>query len=724
MALPGDPDTEAIRLMRQSTPRGRLLLALPAAALLAFGVALLPPVVHVTAPGALGVPVARAADGLDVTSDTTYVVDPGRAVVRATVDLVARNTRPDGVSAGGGTIRYFYTSIRVGVQPGATSLQATQDGIPVGVGVAERDGYRLVTVALGRPIYLDDSASVRLTFDLPDGAPRSGSDIRVGLAFASFLAWSFGDSGTVRVDVPSTFATDVSGAEMTRASANGTDSFTASTTDALDWYAWIDARNDPGLTRDLLAIPGGEQIVVRGWPEDGSWRATVGSLLTRGVPDLVRLIGLPWPVAGPLNVLEIHTPLLEGYGGFYNSARNEITVSEDLDPLTIVHEASHAWFNGSLFAERWISEGLADEYASRVLTEIGQPSSTLETATPGEPAAFPLEDWPPPAAIRDDASEAKERFGYDASWTVIHQVVASAGEAGMRKVFVAAHDGTTAYVGSGRAEHTTLPGDWRRFLDLTEQVGGATGVAELLRTWALDPADAASLDARATARTAYAALVAHSGGRAAPWSVREPLDGWSFDVASTRITTATGIVARLQAISSEASSVSLTEDPGIEGGYRQATDGAALDAENASTATVQASLDQVAAATRAGRAPRSWLVTIGLLGSEPDAVVLAARDAWSSADWSGSATMATSALVTLDGADAAGRSRVAIVGGAGAGLIVVVLLVRLGGRRRRGPEGRDRYATLPASVSSEWVSRLPREPATGVPDNERGADRS
>ena len=107
--------------------------------------------------------------------------------------------------------------------------------------------------------------------------------------------------------------------------------------------------------------------MVRGWPEDSRWRRRVSAILSESVPDLAGRIGLPWPVDGPLNVLEVHTPLLEGYAGFYDPKSDEITISENLDDLTIVHEASHAWFNSGLFDERWINEGLAEEYASRVL---------------------------------------------------------------------------------------------------------------------------------------------------------------------------------------------------------------------------------------------------------------------------------------------------------------------------------------------------------------------
>ena len=56
----------------------------------------------------------------------------------------------------------------------------------------------------------------------------------------------------------------------------------------------------------------------------------------------------------------------------------------------------------------------------------------------------------------------------------------------MHDVFAAAAAGTVAYVGSGPAE-TSAPAvaDWRRFLDLVEDVGGSTKAAGLIETWAV-----------------------------------------------------------------------------------------------------------------------------------------------------------------------------------------------------------------------------------------------
>ena len=317
---------------------------------------------------------------------------------------------------------------------------------------AVRRGFRLVTISFRDDIYVGETAHVRLQFDLPAGAPRSDSDVRVGPAFATFLAWAFGDRGSVRIDVPKAFDVDISGEDMAgRRRPAVSKVFTATTDDALGWFAWVNARNDDGLTRERLDLADGEQVVVRGWPEDSRWRRRVSVILSDSVPDLVGRIGLPWPVDGPLNVLEVHTPLLEGYAGFYDPKSDEITISENLDDLTIVHEASHAWFNSRLFTDRWINEGLAEEYASQVLAAETRgkvdPAPVKRTAK----AAFPLAHWDPPAPIRDAQSDAREQYGYDAAWTVIRDIADEAGEDGMRTVFRAASDGTTAYPGDGDA---------------------------------------------------------------------------------------------------------------------------------------------------------------------------------------------------------------------------------------------------------------------------------
>ena len=232
-----------------------------------------------------------------------------------------------------------------------------------------------------------------------------------------------------------------------RSTDSGTQVFRAETSNPLSWFAWVNARNDSGLTREQLDLAGGEVVLVRAWPEDSRWRRRVGRILRDGIPELTRRIGLPWPVDGSLSVLEIHTPLLEGYAGFYDPENDEITISEDLDDATIVHEASHAWFNQQLFTERWITEGLAETYAMEVVDAIGEDAPGRPAVDPEASVAFPLNDWPGPSPIKDDEASAREQFGYDAAYQVM---TADRRERRRR--------GDAARVRRGRRRHDGLPG--------------------------------------------------------------------------------------------------------------------------------------------------------------------------------------------------------------------------------------------------------------------------
>ena len=704
------------------------ITAVVLAAALAVLAAVVPPAAAPIAPlasflAAVDAPVARAADDLAVTTKARYVVDPAKGVIRVVVDVSVLNQKPNRV-AGGVITRYFYDRVNLGVQPEAAHLRATQSGARLPLTSASRKDFRLVTVQFGQNLYFGDTARFRLAFDLPAGEPRSSSDVRVGPAFATFLAWAFGDQGSVRIEVPDPFTVDISGQTMRKQDAGDTQVFTATTDNSLGWYAWVNARNDDGLTREGVDLADGEHVVVRGWPEDSRWRKRVASILSESVPDLVNRIGLPWPVDGSLNVLEVHTPLLEGYAGFYDPKSDEITISENLDDLTIVHEASHAWFNSRLFGDRWINEGLAEEYASRVLASEARGRVDPAPVKRSAKAAFPLLNWSPPAPIRDPQGDAREQYGYDAAWTVIRSILDETGEDGMRRVFQAADAGTTAYPGAGAPEHTALPNDWRRFLDLVEQVGGATDAADLLQTWVLPARDAAQLADRAAARSAYEALVADEDGWTAPPAVRLALDGWAFGEANARIDDALAILRQRDATDAEAAANQLDPPANLEQAYESADSPTDLAAAAELAANTQGSLAGVVTAATAAAAPRDWLTNLGLGGKDPDGDVAAARTAWEAGNLGEANERAAEASGTLAVAAEAGRGRAVVIGG-GATIAILLLLVlvvvwlvrrRQGNRRRRalaaarstptGAAGPD--AVMPAGEPFEWSA--PFEP--------------
>jgi hypothetical protein len=408
-----------------------------------------------------------------------------------------------------------------------------------------------------------------------------------------------------------------------------------------------------------LTLPAGQKVVVAAWPEDPIWQRRVAGALTRGIPALAKQIGLPWPIDGELSVKEVSGAELEGYAGFYQPDLHQITISKDLDPLTIVHEASHVWFNASLFADRWITEGLANEYAWRRLAELGVTAAGPKPVRKTAKEAFALEAWGPPAAIKSRTQDAREQWAYDASWTAVRAIVAEVGEPGMAKVFAAAEAGTTAYPGADAAERSALPSDWRRFADLAEEVGGGSGVAEILAPWALTGDQRVLLGPRSAARTAYHALVAADADWAAPAVVRVEMDSWDFADAETAIAEARAALGSRNAIRVEASSLGLAIPAAIQHAYETAVTPNALTMAADDEAALLRSLDSVAAADRAMSAPREGLVALGLAGQDPAATLAAAKTAWASGDAATATQDAAAVADVLALAADAGRLRLA-----------------------------------------------------------------
>jgi len=436
------------------------------------------------------------------------------------------------------------------------------------------------------------------------------------------------------------------------------------------------------------------------------------------VPELVGLIGLDWPVKGALSVTEGHTPLLEGYAGFYDPQTDEITISEDLDDLTIVHEASHAWFNNRLYTERWITEGLADEYASRVLVGLGRKSQAPTAVKRSAAAAFALDHWPPPAPIRDPQHDAAEQYGYAAAWTAMRAIVDAVGVDGMRRLFAATAAKSTAYPGEGTPEQTRLPNDWRRFLDLAEEIApsGGARVEQVIRQWALEPADAKLLAPRTAARATYATLVADGGTWAPPVAVRTAMDDWSFGPATDAMAAASTVLRERDQIASLAGAQGLRPPSDTEARYQDADTLGGLAILGDQLRTSADALGRLGAASDAVDAPRDWLTTLGLDGQDPSGTLDAARSAWQGGDPAAASRDADAALAMLAAAPEAGRSRATTIGAA-VGIVLVVLLllaILLVARRRRSRRTPLAVAPAPVRAAAAFPSFGPQPPPPPV----------
>ncbi|MEA2547289.1 MAG: hypothetical protein QOI09_2562 [Chloroflexota bacterium] len=675
-------------------------------------------------------PAAAAGDALTLAASTSYTVQPAKHVVRVVLDLTATNNKAN-TTAGGIVTRYFYQGARLAIQAEARNVRATTGGARLTATVSPADGYETLEVRFGSGLFYHQTTKVRITFDLPGGAPRSKSDIRVGSAFATFVAWAFGDTGSVRIVVPAGFDAATTGSVVTRATSAGATVFSANAIqDVGAWYAVVNADRQAGLTSDRIDLPGGEHLVVRAWPEDALWRKRVKTLLTKGLPELVKLTGLDWPVSSDLQIFEVHTPLLEGYAGVFFENQAKIEISEDLEDLTILHEASHAWFNRDLFLGRWLNEGFADAYAARALDALGSSGWAPAKVNPKDAAAIPLADWTTPGRITDAATNAREQYGYEASWTVIRSLIGEIGVDGMQTVLQAAKDRHIAYVGAVPAETVGDAVDWRRFLDLVDETAGSVKADDLFRSWVLNAADRATLDARAVARTAYHGLVDAGRGWLPPAFVRVPMSTWDFGSAEERIPVAAAILASRDQIAAVVAPLQIDPPAALRTAYESATDSLAP-AQTLADSELAAARALVAAEEAAG-APRDTWMDIGLFGETRDANLAAARSAFQ-AGAADAADQADRVTTLLGRAAAVGQSRVI----AGIGTLVVITLLLLAAMffipRRRPPvvmrprqahplgdataDARSSYATLP-DQSGEPDGRpadLPYPPVPPVP---------
>ncbi len=634
----------------------------------------------------LAVQPAAAAGPLRIEADTTYTVDAADGRIHVALRYRVTNNKPNTAS-----FIYFYRNLSFGIQPGARSVRATDANGSLATSTVARKNFTEVDVRLRANLYYRRTTTFTLRYDLVGGAPRSESPTRIGQSFVTFSVWAFGDRnlGSVEVRMPPKFDTTVEGSEMrTRNSPDG-NVLTASPAEPDEFFAIITGENPAEYERQLLDLGGDIDIAVLSWPEDDRWSEAVTETLSEGMPELQEAIGLDWPVADQLDVRERYTPSLYGYAGFFFTEEQRIDVTEELDPVTIMHEASHAWFNDDLFSYRWIYEGLAEEYAWRVQDAVGGEKQELP-GTPDEngKGSLALNTWEFPEVVRDDTGDA-ELYGYRTSFWLLHLIVETAGEDRMREAFASAQGNLTAYPGEGPPEQVGPLDDWRRFLDLTQPLGepDPEPVLEAMTTYVLGGLSTTEMNDRLEAREDYRALLAAGDGWTPPWYIREPMGKWLFRDATPRMEAATAVLALRDRVEAAADAEGLALGDQLEAAYESATDGftAATDLGTRQLAAIQAIADAHAKL----EIEPDFVAQLGRLGeTAPSVPYEAARSAFGAGDLAGALSHAQAAAEIVTRAPIAGQERIvlgAIVLVALLALLVFIVLLRR--RRSRRPLG-------------------------------------
>ncbi|MCI0582825.1 MAG: hypothetical protein L0227_08015 [Chloroflexi bacterium] len=650
-------------------------------------------------------PVA-AADGLTVTSTSTYTLVPDAGRVDVTVTLTIKNSKRSITTyypciawdydpvQGWHTIHecpkttsYYFDTAYLWVEAGAVNVKASADRGSASASVAKRDGnFVEYKVALSRINY-GQTRKVTVTYSL-GGAPRSDSTVRAGRAYASFCAIVNGlDSSAARIVVPSAFdmTIETSGLELESTTDGATtvyDTGSLPAGAADDFWACFTGDNPDGYETTGLISPSGRQIVLEAWPEDPEWANQTRAEIAEAIGALEALVGRGLPGTGTITVREAGPGDVGwAYAGTFDPDDLVARVTERLDePGTVAHELSHTWFNDDLFSTRWLSEGSAAWAESTITGD--------DCSDPGLPAGSskpPLVTWKfaGPRASEDEL--AAIHYEYEAACYVVSEIASRIGAEGMRAVFAALLDHKVAYQSDSMpSAGSTAPVGARQWLDTVDELGLVpAGVddldfaQELLYSFRAIP-DRAALDDRSEARAAYHALLEIAGTWDLPPAIVKPMSGWAFDDAQAAIATAEKALASIDLVETTLPGVDADAGPVAEM-WQDATTLEDLEAAAELAAAQAEAAAAVAAAESRYAAPRDLLGQIGLLGTDLGPNLERGIAAVAAADLGAAQAESAHIAAVLDAANQDGTVRVAVTIVALIVLLIAVFLIR---RRR------------------------------------------
>ena len=622
------------------------------AAIVAIGVSGLPA-------GPSGPPSARAATpDLTIVTSARYDVQPTRHRVHVTVDLTLTNHLRDTV-----TKRFFFDHAFLAVLPSSSgyALSWTGAGTP-SVRVASRtQNYTLLRLNLAQHLTSGKTATYRLTFDLADPGGAPTRDLRVGDTLVSFPVWAFASDGTpgssVTVVFPAGYQIQVEAGAIAppTTNADGRVIFrSGALAKPLDFFAYLVADRPGAYKTSTIAttvLDAPVRIGVRAWSDDPAWARRVGNLIKKGLPVLGGRVGLPWPVFDAnLTIEEAVSRSTGGYAGIFDPGAGKVAIAYYADEFVILHEASHAWFNGSLLADRWSNEAFASYYGAAAASDlkIRVRADVLTDAL--KKAKIPLNAWGPVGSEQVE----QEDYAYAAALELARQIAKRAGPAGLQAVWKDAAGKIGAYQPVGGSSETVAgPPDWRGLLDLLEARTGAT-YDDLWRTWVARPADLPLLDQRATARAKYETLLDNAKEWRVPKPVRDAMRAWQFDDATTLIDAAESVLALKTDIQAAATSAGLYAPGTLRTAFENDD---VLDDATAEASAELTTIERYVAAVAQRPAQTTPLTALGLWNETPEADLIAARDAFAKGDLQGSAHASDEAAASWANAESVGQGR-------------------------------------------------------------------
>jgi hypothetical protein len=401
------------------------------------------------------------------------------------------------------------------------------------------------------------SGGATIGYRLPGGV-GAVDDTRVASDSVAFNLWPNMATVTVGITLPEGFRANVGEDFAEDEIATDTYRYTLDSVDfdRVQGLRFVALREE-GLNRRLVEVGAGATIEVAGWLDDPEWLEYAVGYVESGIPALEGLVGQPWP-ASELELIQSTAPGEQGYGGWYDLRKAQIEVSEERDPELLLHELSHAWFNDTLFQQRWMVEGFAEAYAQAAVELLGD--DVIGITAPGAPPdRFEgLNRWRRRFFFEDNFDE--EVYGYRASSYVVAELLDEIGPDVMADVIDRMVDDVHPYAIDGDTRATGL-NDWRRLLDLVELRGGSTDANGLFRRYIVTEGQEALLDERRTALEAFVTFedeVAGGDRARVPEGVRYAMSAWEFDDATRGMERAREAQGRVEGLAARADALGLT----------------------------------------------------------------------------------------------------------------------------------------------------------------------
>ena len=566
---------------------------------------------------------AAAVDGSTDTAVTTYTMNPAAGRLDVEIDVTVTNSKPSvttyvpcfkyvydpyygwylAPSTCPQTTRFYINATYAFLEVGAKAIKVTADHGAASAKLFKSGAVFNEFKFSFQNVFNGQKRILKITYQVPGGAPRSDSDTRIGQASASFCVIANGyDSGSTRVVAPSSFdlTVDAHGGTLDSTTAKGVTTFqTGPITSPGDFWACISGDNPAGYAKSFFTSPSGRPIELQAWPEDPTWSANVQGEIRGDLTKLEALIGRGLPGTGTVVIREVSSGELGAYAGTFDPKVGIARVSEDLETGTVAHELSHTWFNDALFSGRWLSEGSAG-WAESTITGV-------KCADPGPypgPGAERLYIWTFAGPKATQAELDAVDYEYKASCYLVSAVVARIDKARLTAVFDALLDHKLAYrsgtvVLDGKAEAEDL----HQWLDAMDELGLVpSAVADLdfaqslVIRFGAGPTVGSLVD-RSAARAMYHKLVPAIGTWVVPEAILRSLAEWRFANATDEMKAETAAFA-----AATAADAALHEADPLDGPVKDAVAAAKTQADL--DAAVAKAIDQQAAAEAMGARPR------------------------------------------------------------------------------------------------------------------------